>query len=189
MKYALKLDLIERYDFENVFVKGAIGILNDAAVQKKHQTLITKGVQTSGNVFKQTGSTRDKIQDIVRMEIENYRLQFKKSTEGLITSWPENYILNGWILQMKNGGAIKPHMHEDGWLSGSIYINVPPKLNKDSGNLIVSLSDELSEYENMKSIDVITGSLCLFPSSLMNYTIPFESDEDRIVLAFDMIPK
>ena len=41
---------------------------------------------------------------------------------------------------------------------------------------------------NMVSIDVRTGSLCLFPSSLLHYTIPFEADEDRIVLAFDVVP-
>jgi hypothetical protein len=35
----------------------------------------------------------------------------------------------------------------------------------------------------------VTGSLCLFPSSLHHYTVPFEEKEDRIVLAFDVIPK
>jgi hypothetical protein len=28
--------------------------------------------------------------------------------------------------------------------------------------------------------------LCLFPSSLLHYTIPFESNQERIVLAFDV---
>ena len=42
---------------------------------------------------------------------------------------------------------------------------------------------------NRKSIDIVTGSLVFFPSSLLHYTIPFESNEDRIVLAFDVIPK
>jgi hypothetical protein len=81
-------------------------------------------------------------------------------------------------------------MHENGWVSGSVYINVPPKLKADSGNLVVSIEDEQSNLEeNKKSIDVVTGSLCLFPSSLHHYTIPFESNEERIVLAFDVIPK
>jgi len=31
-------------------------------------------------------------------------------------------------------------------------------------------------------------SLCLFPASLLHYTIPFESEEKRIVLAFDVVP-
>ena len=189
LKYAIKVDISERCDFANIFVKGTLDILNDAAVQNKRQSLITKGVQTSGNVFNQIGSIDGKIQDIIRHEIESYQLRFKKSTEGLITNWPLSYQLRGWIVKMKNGGAIKPHMHEEGWLSGSIYINVPPKMNKDSGNLVVCVNDGLGKNENMKSLNVVTGSLCLFPSSLLHYTIPFEADEDRIVLAFDMIPK
>ena len=101
---------------------------------------------------------------------------------------PSNYRLDGWIVKMINGGAIKPHMHEEGWISGSVYINVPPKVEKDSGNLVVCVDSETVHQAQSKSIDVVTGSLCLFPSSLLHYTIPFESDEDRIVLAFDMIP-
>mgnify|MGYP005684445353 CR=1 FL=1 len=93
---------------------------------------------------------------------------------------------------MKSGGELAPHMHEKGWISGSIYINVPPKLNEDSGNLVICVDgrpDQVGKDENSKSIDVITGSLCLFPSSLLHYRIPFEADEDRIVMAFDVVPE
>ena len=31
--------------------------------------------------------------------------------------------------------------------------------------------------------------IVIFPSSLMHYTIPFESNEERIVLAFDLNPE
>ena len=93
---------------------------------------------------------------------------------------------------MKNGGKLFPHMHEHGWISGSIYINIPPKLKTNNGNLVVCVDDiehETKTGQNLrKIIDVITGSLCLFPSSLFHYTIPFESKEERIVLAFDIIP-
>ena len=92
---------------------------------------------------------------------------------------------------MKNGGKLDPHMHDRGWLSGSVYINVPPKIKQDSGNLIVCIEDErlIKKDNNEKiSVNVITGSICLFPASLLHYTIPFESDQERIVLAFDVIP-
>ena len=93
---------------------------------------------------------------------------------------------------MKSGGNLKPHMHNHGWLSGSIYINVPKKLKTNSGNLVVCMSDQEQETQanikQKKIIDVETGSLCLFPSSLYHYTIPFESKEDRVVLAFDVLP-
>ena len=84
-------------------------------------------------------------------------------------------------------------MHENGWISGSIYINVPPKLNPNSGNLVVCIDDQdylvNGKTQHEKIIDVNTGSLCLFPASLLHYTIPFESEEERIVLAFDVVPK
>jgi len=40
-----------------------------------------------------------------------------------------------------------------------------------------------------RTIDVVTGSLVLFPASLTHYTIPFESEEERLVLAFDVKQK
>ena len=49
---------------------------------------------------------------------------------------------------------------------------------------------KLTSYKNIKkSINVVTGSICIFPASLLHYTVPFESNEERIVLAFDVIPK
>ena len=91
---------------------------------------------------------------------------------------------------MQSGGELKPHIHENGWLSGSVYINVPPKSEADSGNIVVALghdSDAISRYTNEKiTINVLTGSAVLFPASLMHHTIPFESNEERIVLAFDV---
>ena len=135
----------------------------------------------------------DKIKNVIETEIEKYRLYFKDSEEGFIKNWPPDYSLNAWLISMKNEGSLRPHMHENGWISGSIYINVPTKSKIDSGNLVVCIGDEeyvTSKNKNpKKSIDVITGSLCIFPASLIHYTIPFESEDERIVLAFDVVPK
>ena len=91
---------------------------------------------------------------------------------------------------MKSGGELKPHIHSSGWLSGSLYINVPPKSKSDSGNLVVSLGEEKDATDTRRNekqiINVVTGSLVLFPASLTHWTIPFEAEEERIVLAFDV---
>ena len=91
---------------------------------------------------------------------------------------------------MESGGKLKPHIHENGWLSGSLYINVPKKTKAESGNLVVSLGEEEDEGDNRinqkQIVNVVTGSLVLFPASLTHYTIPFEAKEKRIVLAFDL---
>jgi len=184
LDYVLKTDLIEKYDFKNVVVDCVHNILKNGSLSNRTQTLITNGYQTAGNLFTNEDFNTKEIQRIIHTEIEKYQLRFKDSKEGFIKNWPTNYNLKGWLISLKKGGKLKAHMHDLGWLSGSIYVNVPPKLQTDSGNLVVCID----ENENEKSIDVVTGSLCLFPSSLLHYTIPFEAVEERIVLAFDMKP-
>ena len=184
LNYVLKTDLIKKYDFKNIIVKCVNNILKDDFISNRTQNLLTNGYQTSGNLFANKDFNTKEIQRIIHAEIDKYRLKFKDSKEGFINNWPTNYNLKGWLISMKNGGELKVHMHDMGWLSGSIYLNVPPKLQTDSGNLVVCIDKNVNE----KSIDVVSGSLCLFPSSLNHYTIPFESKEERIVLAFDVAP-
>ena len=190
-KYVKKIDLTKKCDFKKIFVENAASVLSNSEVSHKAQGHLKNGIQTSGNIFTQVGSVTNLWKDVIRAELTNYKNIFCDSEEGLIKDWPLDYSLYGWLVSMKNGGELSAHIHDEGWITGSIYINVPPKSKKDSGNLVVATHDP--KYENgntkdIKSIDVVTGSLCLFPSSLLHYTIPFESNEDRIVLAFDMIP-
>ena len=67
---------------------------------------------------------------------------------------------------------------------------VPPKSKAESGNLVVSLGEENDATDTRINVEqiikVVTGSLVLFPASLTHYTIPFEAEEERIVLAFDV---
>ena len=56
---------------------------------------------------------------------------------------------------MKSGGELQPHIHKQGWLSGSIYINIPSKLQGDSGKFVVSVGEEkdaTGERRNEKEI-------------------------------------
>ena len=133
------------------------------------------------------------IESIIHAEIEKYRIHFKDSEEGFIKHWPTSYDIYGWLVCMQSGGELARHMHDPGWLTGSIYINVPPKSKVDGGNLVLCVGDKRNVLGADKSqesiIDVVTGSLCLFPSSLHHFTVPFEEEENRIVLAFDVLPK
>ena len=192
LEYTLMTNLTKEYDFKNVFVKPITDILKENIFAPTRQGLLTNGYQTAGDLFAKKNDLLNQIQNIIHLEVEKYHDHFKKSKEGLIKNWPKSYNIYAWLVSMKSGGKLDVHMHDHGWLSGSIYINVPPKLETDSGNLIVCIDDQVSELKkniNLKKImNVVTGSLCLFPSSLYHYTVPFESKEERIVLAFDIIP-
>ena len=192
LNYVVETDLSKQYDFEKIFIETTKEILTDSSMPYKSQGLLTNGVQTSGNIFTHQKIQKTEIEAIIRTEIEKFRTQFKDSKEGFIKNWPVSYKINGWLVCMRSGGKLDPHMHDTGWITGSIYINVPPKSKIDSGNLVLCLNDKgynpHLEKNHYSSIDVVTGSLCLFPSSLHHYTIPFEEKEERVVLAFDIIP-
>ena len=192
LKYTLMTNLTEEYDFENIFVKPIKDILKENTFSFRRQDLLKNSNQTAGNIFDKKNNFLDKIKNIIHLEVKKYQEHFKESTEGVIRNWPKSYSIYAWLVSMKSGGKINPHMHDVGWLSGSFYINVPPKLKADSGNLVLCIDDNEQESQNnlnpKKIMNVTTGSLCLFPSSLYHYTIPFESKEDRIVLAFDVRP-
>ena len=192
-KYVLKIDLSKSYDFSNTFIKPATTIFKQNKRPYRLQKLLTNGSQTPGNLFNIERELTNEIEKTIRIEIEKYRTYFKDSEEGFLKKWPAEYSLKAWLINMKSGGKLRPHMHENGWISGSIYVNVPPKSHTDSGNLVVCIDDQdylvNGKTQHEKIIDVNTGSMCLFPASLLHYTIPFESDEERIVLAFDVVPK
>jgi Flp pilus assembly protein TadD len=193
LNYVVHNDLNIQYDFEKTFVETAKSILNENQITNRTQTLLVNGNQTSGNIFDIRKDETNEIQNIIRSEVEKYRVKFQESEEGLIKKMPSEYSLYGWLISIKSGGELKPHIHTEGWLSGSIYINVPRELKGESGNLVVSLGEEGDAIDTLinekKTINVVTGSMVLFPASLMHYTIPFESEEERIVLAFDLKEK
>ena len=187
LRYVFETSLLETCDFHSIFVKPAYDILDDKRISRKNQGLLVNANQTSGNILANEDNFSKEVCKIIRLAIAKYKAAHKHSAEGFLVNWPDDYSLFGWLVGYKSGGSIRPHMHENGWLSGSVYINVPRSGRPDDGNLVVSLSDEIDSKGHKKVIDVATGSLCLFPASLHHYTIPFDSSEDRVVLAFDVI--
>ena len=190
LQYVLHMNLTSQYDFQKVFVAHAMSLLEECKFEDKQQDLLVDGKQTSGNLFELGTEYIREMERIIRIEIEKYRLNFKSSSEGFLAHWPSEYSLKGWLISIRSGGKLKPHIHESGWLSGSVYINVPPKSEPNSGNLNVAIGEESDVTDaglKKESLDVKTGSLVLFPASLTHYTTPFHSEQDRVVLAFDVI--
>ena len=65
-----------------------------------------------------------------------------------------------------------------------------PPLDKDEGAIEFSLNGD--NYFDVNSPHLIhqpeEGDIVLFPYSLHHRTIPFSTETDRIVMAFDLLP-
>ena len=110
----------------------------------------------------------------------------------MIKKWPDNSNLYGWLIVMNKGGSLGGHMHKEGWLSGSLYLERPKKQKENDGDIIFSLHGSNLPTDGKafktKTVNIEKGDIVMFPSSLFHATHPFESDEKRITLAFDIIP-
>ncbi|WP_413678365.1 tetratricopeptide repeat protein [Prochlorococcus sp. MIT 0916] len=142
------------------------------------------------NLFSNSTENISYLKSIIIKELDSYLLKFEKESCSYIQNWPSNKHLKAWHVILKKQGYQSAHIHPDGWLSGVIYLKVVPSRNKDEGAIEFSLNGV--NYFDVNSPQLIhqpeEGDIVFFPSSLHHRTIPFSTDTDRIVIAFDLLP-
>jgi len=111
---------------------------------------------------------------------------------------PASWKLHGWAVILRSSGHQTPHFHPAGIVSGVYYVRVP-KIVRDGGAGEaghIRFGHPLLDVPGAKSAEpALTasfkpeeGMLILFPSYFWHHTVPFESDQERISIAFDAIP-
>tara|TARA_B100000073_G_scaffold347302_1_gene361212 strand:+ start:353 stop:1621 length:1269 start_codon:yes stop_codon:yes gene_type:complete len=191
INYIKVSDIAENEHYDIDVINEIIDIQKTEAIDEKPQPLLDGGKQTSGNLFKIKNHSIQKIELLIMKEIESYRKFYESSGQGFILNWPAKYELLGWIVDINEGGKLKPHMHKQGWLSGSIYLKVA-KDKTDGGNILFTLDGagyprDGKEFDT-KEIIVKENKMILFPSSIFHYTTAFQGKENRVTLAFDIKP-
>ena len=194
---AIKYVLIEKINEKSFSENHLNELISYNKVNKKHykaQAQLSNGTQTSGNLFLLDYPFIKSLKKALEIKIEKYKQKFKNSGQGFINNWPEDYELRSWMINMKNGGFLKPHNHEYGWITGSFYLQIPKyNNNDDSGNIAFSYQGPRYPSKgkdfNLTIKKIETRDICIFPSSLYHHTIPFESTEERICFVFDLVQK
>lgn len=109
---------------------------------------------------------------------------------------PTGFKLLMWSVVMNSQGHQLPHMHPDGWVSGVYYVKLPGEVRDASGKQDgwIEFGRPLRELTGSRESAVRTvrpeeGMVVLFPSYFYHQTIPFESSEQRICIAFDAVPR
>ena len=105
---------------------------------------------------------------------------------------PRRARLTGWATVLRSGGHQDPHNHPSGLLSGVYYAQLPASLDDGEGSLEFGRPSERLGTNYAPPTHRVApreGLLLLFPSYFWHRTIPFESDQTRISIAFDLIPE
>ena len=152
-----------------------------------------KGFQSKGNLFNLQALSILNLKNIILETINEYKIKYKTKPDGFITQWPNKFSLLGAYNRLLKHGYQQPHIHPAGWLSGCFYLKMPKPLKKSEGAINFSLhgydypivNSDIPSYQ----YSPVEGDLILFPSSLFHKTIPFSSNDERHVIAFDTIPE
>lgn len=109
---------------------------------------------------------------------------------------PKDWIFDIWGTVLGNGGHQSSHIHRDGWLSGVYYAQLPDLIGAgtpgDAGWIEFGRQQHYPKSRSRPRVQVfqpVEGKLFLFPSYFYHRTLPFDSETQRISIAFDLVPK
>jgi uncharacterized protein (TIGR02466 family) len=165
-----------------------------AEIAERKQGRLYHGIQSSGNLFNRPEASFRTLASLVRQVVESYRVRFAACDCELIRAFPRQIEFgSSWYVKMRTGGHLTSHIHETGWLSGSLYLAMPRReAGRDDG--CIEFSTHGDDYPQQhgdfpkKTFAPDVGDIVLFPSSLFHRTIPFDADAERICIAFDVKP-
>ena len=162
-------------------------------IAERKQGRLYYGIQSAGNLLKRPEPSFQALAAAVRGKIAEYRAHFAAADCELIRAFPGQIeFSSSWYLKMQKGGHLTSHIHEEGWISGCVYLALPDKNQGHAGSIEFSThgDDYPQRHADFPSriVDQSVGDIVLFPSSLFHRTIPFDSDEDRVCVAFDLKP-
>jgi len=171
-------------------------ILNDVQslhIAERKQGRLYYGIQSAGNLFKRPEASFQKLATLIRGKVRDYQQRYNGSAYEIIMGFPrELEFSSSWYLRMKKGGFLGSHIHEEGWISGCVYLKLPDKNNAHEGSFEYSTDGDdyprLHDEFPVQVVDQQVGDLVMFPSSLFHRTIPFHSDQERVCVAFDIKP-
>jgi uncharacterized protein (TIGR02466 family) len=178
---------------DSPFLQQLLADVRELAIAERKQGRLYYGIQSAGNLLQRSEPTFQKLAALIRDKVMAYQQHFAGSDEALIRLFPKILeFASSWYLRMKQGGYLTSHIHEEGWISGCVYLQLPDKLQQHEGSFEYGVDGD--DYPRLhddfpnRIVDQQVGDLVLFPSSLFHRTLPFHSDQERICIAFDIKP-
>lgn len=153
------------------------------------------GTQTFGALFER----REPLVQLLRAQLEKaigaYISDMREdASHPLFARRGRNFGFSGsWSVRLSEGGFHTNHFHPMGWISSAYYVTVPAE-SRDSDakpgwfklgetNLGLGENERIERY-----VQAQPGHLVLFPSYFWHGTVPFNARDERITVAFDVVP-
>lgn len=192
LKFVYTKNLKDEFESEKILLSDLLKTLGKLSSVWEPNSYTTKGgFQSMGNLFNKKDTQILKLKKIIEKQILNYKDIYKDTQDFFIKKWPDKSTFRGWHVKLLKQGHQRSHIHPAGWLSGVIYLEIPKLLDKNEGSIEFTLYGY--DYPNHKNLPNLIYApkvydIALFPSSLFHRTIPFNSEDERQSIAFDLVP-
>ncbi len=197
LDFAAHMNIKELAEPNSTLLNELLEDIKKEEISKRTQSRLHHGTQSSGNLFKRPEGSFKTLSKLIANSIKEYYEKNKDKDKNsiFVKQFPKNLDFNSsWYVKMQSGGHLESHIHEEGWVSGSVYLSIP-KEKKDPNEGAIELSLHGDNYPKKhnnfptKTYPVKVGDVVFFPSSVFHRTIPFKSNEERICIAFDVKPQ
>jgi tetratricopeptide (TPR) repeat protein len=195
LDYVFHTQIPELLEKDGYLISELLHDISNIDISPRPQGRLRFGVQSSGNLLIREEKSFRTLSIIIKQIIYRYHKSHLNSENDFIRFFPKKVeFSSSWYIKMKKGGYLNSHIHEKGWLSGAIYLSIP-RITKNSNEGAIELSIDGDDYPRLhnrfpkKVIQLKKGDVVFFPSSLFHRTIPFESNEERVCIAFDIQPQ
>jgi tetratricopeptide (TPR) repeat protein len=135
------------------------------------------------------------VLNLLMSHAEAYRCAARKGFDPWPRMRPSQAHLKAWGLLQRRDAYEEWHIHPGGWLSGVYYVRVPKSVHSSGQGAgcieygpPAGLAKVLPDAAPTWRYAPIEGTFLLAPSHYPHRTIPSGMDEDRISIAFDIVP-
>jgi Putative 2OG-Fe(II) oxygenase/Tetratricopeptide repeat len=152
------------------------------------------GTQTRGTLFRSQNREIQRLKNGIAdaTGVALARLARDPAHPFLSRSTGHIDFVGSWSVRLRSQGFHITHMHPEGWLSSALYVELPPEVGgrQDAGALAFGAPDAALKLsmEPRRIVRPRIGQLVIFPSYFWHGTLPFESAQNRLTVAFDALP-
>lgn len=151
------------------------------------------GTQTRGNLFDRKDPLIQRLIAQIRSGVQQ-RLRDLPDDPGhpfLSRKTGGIDFAGSWSVRLRSEGFHINHIHQKGWMSSALYVSLPPEVGQGAAGVLnfgipdaaLGLDLPARRMERPK-----VGRLVVFPSYFWHGTLPFESEQPRLTVAFDALP-
>ncbi|MEO1081407.1 MAG: putative 2OG-Fe(II) oxygenase [Pseudomonadota bacterium] len=159
------------------------------------------GTQTNGFLFRLKHELLTRLEEQLRASIASAVQRFPADNEHPF--WSRRHrsptrdglrFAGAWSVRLRGQGFHTNHIHPEGWVSSAFYVHLPPEVRRgDDESGYIQFGQPMKELgldlSPQRVVKPEIGTLVLFPSYMWHGTVPFESAEPRITVAFDLLPE